>query len=78
MKLIQVSDLHFVPPGVRLLGLEPRARLEAALADINSHHGDAELCLITGDLADHVEHEAYKPLRETRAALQIRNRLMGG
>ena len=50
-KLIQVSDLHFVPPSLRLLGLDPRARLEAAIADINAHHGDAELCLFTGDLA---------------------------
>ena len=39
MKLIQVSDLHFVPPGTLLLGLDPRARLAAAIADINRHHG---------------------------------------
>ena len=34
MKLIQVSDLHFVPPGTLLLGLDPRARLEAAGARV--------------------------------------------
>ena len=43
MKLIQVSDLHFVPPGTLLLGLDPRARLAGAIADINRHHGDAEI-----------------------------------
>ncbi len=78
MKLIQVSDLHFVPPGVRLLGLNPRARLEAAIADINAHHDDAELCLFTGDLADHGAPEAYDALRETLAALRVPYRLTIG
>ncbi len=78
MKLIQVSDLHFVPPGTRLFGLDPRARLAAAIADINQHHGDAELCLFTGDLADHGAPEAYQALRETLAALQLPYRLILG
>ncbi len=78
MKLIQVSDLHFVPPGTRLLGLDPRARLEAAIADINRHHGDAELCLFTGDLADRGAPEAYEALRETLAALRVSYRLTIG
>ncbi len=78
MKLIQCSDLHFVPPGTRLLGLDPRARLEAAIADINAHHGDAELCLFTGDLADHGAPEAYQSLRETLAGLQVPYRLTLG
>ncbi len=78
MKLIQVSDLHFVPPGTRLFGLDPRARLEAAIADINQHHGDAELCLFTGDLADHGAPEAYQALRETLAGLQLPYRLTLG
>ena len=43
-----------IPPGVRLLDLDPRAQLEACIADINAQHGDAVCCLITGDLADRV------------------------
>ncbi len=78
MKLIQVSDLHFVPPGTLLFGLDPRARLEAAVADINRHHGDAALCLFTGDLADGGAPEAYAALRETLAALQLPYRLILG
>jgi 3',5'-cyclic AMP phosphodiesterase CpdA len=78
MKLIQISDLHFVPPGMLLYGLDPRARLEAAIADINEHHGDAELCLFTGDLADRGTPEAYDALRETLAELQVPFRLMIG
>ncbi|MDH3594958.1 MAG: phosphodiesterase [Rhodospirillales bacterium] len=78
MKLIQVSDLHLVPPGVRLLGLDPRARLEACIADINANHGDAELCLFTGDLADRGAPAAYRELRDVLAALAVPYRLLIG
>ncbi|MFQ5774800.1 MAG: phosphodiesterase [Kiloniellaceae bacterium] len=78
MKLIQISDLHFVPPGTRLLGLDPRARLEAAIADINANHADAELCLFTGDLVDHGAPEAYAELRACLAALRPPYRLLIG
>lgn len=78
MKLIQISDLHFVAPGLRLLGLDPRAHLEAAIADINTHHGDAELCVLTGDLADAGAPEAYASLREALDALSVPYRLMIG
>ncbi len=78
MKLIQVSDLHFVPPGTRLYGLDPRARLDAAIADINARHPDAELCLFTGDLTDSGAPEAYTSLRESLAALRLPYRLLIG
>ena len=78
MKLIQVSDLHLVPPGLRLLGLDPRARLEAAIADINANHGDAEMCLLTGDLADRGAPEAYDILRECLGGLDLPYRLLIG
>ena len=70
MKLIQVSDLHFVPPGTRLFGIDPRAHLAAAIEDINAQHADAELCLFTGDLADHGDPQAYAALAETLAGLR--------
>jgi 3',5'-cyclic AMP phosphodiesterase CpdA len=78
MKLIQVSDTHFVPPGRRLLGLDPRARLEACIDDINRNHGDAELCLFTGDLADSGMTEAYRVLGEVLAGLGPPFRLLIG
>ena len=78
MKLIQVSDLHFVPPGTRLFGIDPRERLAAAIADINEKHADAELCLFTGDLADHGAPAAYEALREALGALRPPYRLLIG
>ena len=78
MKLIQVSDLHFVPPGTRLFGIDPRAHLAAAIEDINAQHADAELCLFTGDLADHGDPQAYAALAETLAALRLPYRLLIG
>ncbi len=41
MKLIQITDTHLVPPGERLYGLDPRARLEACIADVNASPGAA-------------------------------------
>ncbi len=78
MKLIQVSDLHFVPPGTRLFGIDPRERLAAAVSDINERHADAELCLFTGDLADHGAPAAYGALREVLADLRLPYRLLIG
>jgi len=78
MKLIQISDLHFVPPGTRLFGIDPRARLAAAIRDINANHGDAELCLFTGDLADRGAPKAYGALREVLADLRVPYRLLIG
>jgi 3',5'-cyclic-AMP phosphodiesterase len=37
MKLIHITDTHLVEPGLKLYGLDPKARLDAAIADINRH-----------------------------------------
>lgn len=47
MKLIHLTDTHFVRPGLRLFGLDPQARLDAAVDDINTHHANADLVVIT-------------------------------
>lgn len=65
MKLIHLTDTHFVRPGLRLFGLDPRARLDAAVDDINTHHADADLVVITGDLAHWGEAPAYAALRRS-------------
>ena len=49
MKLIHITDLHLMPPGGTLWGLDPFARLDAALNDIAAHHDrHAANCLRTG------------------------------
>ncbi|KVG69966.1 hypothetical protein WJ47_33025 [Burkholderia ubonensis] len=61
-KLIHLSDPHLVPPGERLFGLDPAARLRFAIDDINRRHADARLCVITGDLAHDGDLAAYRVL----------------
>lgn len=78
MKLIQISDLHIVAPGKKIYGLDPLQRLRACIADINTNHSDAECCVITGDLTDRGEVDAYRALRESLAQLHIPFHLLLG
>jgi 3',5'-cyclic AMP phosphodiesterase CpdA len=78
MKLIHLTDLHLVPPGERLWGLDPAARLDAALDDIARHHADADLCAITGDLAERGEVAAYELLKQRLARFPVETHLMLG
>ncbi len=78
MKLIHITDIHLVPPGERLLGLDPGERLKACIRDINIHHSDADLCVITGDLANRGETAAYTLLRERLLELKIPCQLLIG
>ena len=78
MKLIHLTDLHLVPPGQRLWGLDPAARLDAALDDIARHHGDADLCAITGDLTEKGDVAAYELLKQRLARFPVETHLMLG
>ncbi|MCP3476041.1 phosphodiesterase [Bradyrhizobium sp. CCGUVB1N3] len=78
MKIIQITDLHLVPTGDRLFDNDPGERLTACLADVAAHHADAELCVITGDLAHHAERNAYARLREALEVLPMPVRLLMG
>jgi 3',5'-cyclic AMP phosphodiesterase CpdA len=60
-----------VAPGLKLYGLDPRARLDAAIADINKHHADAEVAVVTGDLTHWGEVEAYRNFLHSMRALQV-------
>jgi 3',5'-cyclic AMP phosphodiesterase CpdA len=69
MKLLQISDLHIVPPGETLFGSDPAARLRACIDDVNLHHADADLVVITGDLTHDGDPAAYDVLSECLASL---------
>jgi len=70
-KFIHLTDTHLACPGLKLYGLDPRARLDAAVADINKHHSDAAFAVVTGDLTHWGEAEAYANFAEAMAKLKI-------
>lgn len=65
LKIIVLSDLHIVPEGKLSHGLDTTERLETGIAFVNKHHGDADLIVLAGDLADHGEKEAYVRLQNS-------------
>lgn len=78
MKLIHLTDLHLGPPGEQLWGLDPYDRADRVLTDIAARHADAELCVITGDLADGGDPGAYAWLAERLSGLPLETVLMIG
>lgn len=78
MKLIHLTDLHLMPPGETLWGLDPFARLDAALSDIALHHGDADLCVITGDLTEKGDAAAYEMLKRRLERFPLETHLLLG
>ena len=78
MKLVHVTDLHLVAPFEELWGLKPFDRLDACLDDIEAHHGDARFCVISGDLADRGEAEAYRALKGRLERFPLETFLMIG
>lgn len=78
MKIIQITDIHLVPSGERLFDSDPAERLEVCLRDIVAHHSDADLCVLTGDLAHHGQRSAYQRLREALKVLPMPVRLLIG
>ena len=78
MKFIHFTDTHLMPHGETLHGLNPRDRLKACVNDINRHHGDAELCIVTGDLAHVAQPEVYADLRRCLSELRMPTHLLVG
>jgi 3',5'-cyclic AMP phosphodiesterase CpdA len=78
MKLIHLTDLHLMPPGQTLWGLDPFQRFDAALDDIATHHADADLCAITGDLTEKGDLAAYELLKQRLSRFSVETQLMLG
>lgn len=78
MKLIHLTDTHFIPKGETLYGRDPSVALSAAVEDINRHHADADLAVITGDLTHWGEPEAFAHLADVLAPLKCPLRLLIG
>lgn len=78
MKILHLSDTHMLPPGEELFGVDPAKRLKACVKHINKHHLDAELCVITGDLANKGQVSAYENLKEVLNDLLVPVRFLLG
>lgn len=63
MKLVVLSDIHLVPAGAQLYGLDPAARLARAVDIINRDHRDIAFVVIAGDLVHSGDCTAYEVLR---------------
>jgi 3',5'-cyclic-AMP phosphodiesterase len=63
-KLIVFTDLHMVPEGKTIIGLDPYKRLETGIAHVNAWHADADGVIVTGDLTHHGDVVSYTRLKE--------------
>lgn len=71
MKIVHLSDLHIPAPGILLKGIDPGENLRAAIAQINTHHHDADWVMITGDLTADGRPEEYRRFAELLAPLSL-------
>ncbi|CAM5476387.1 3',5'-cyclic adenosine monophosphate phosphodiesterase CpdA [Mycolicibacterium aubagnense] len=78
MKIIHLTDTHLMPSGAIVYGVDPERQLRLAVADIVARHADADLLVITGDLCNFGDPEAYALLREILAAVPFEVRLLLG
>ena len=78
MKIVQITDLHLVQPGRTLFDLDPHERLRLCLDDIARRHSDADLLVVTGDLAHDGDPHAYAALREALAGFPVPVKLLVG
>ncbi len=70
-KFVVISDLHLVPEGKLSQTIDTADRFRQAVAHVNRHHGDAEFCVLAGDLADRGEVGAYERLKAALPALDM-------
>jgi 3',5'-cyclic-AMP phosphodiesterase len=78
VKIVHFTDPHLTVPGERLFHFDPWERLDACLADIAAYHGDADFCVVTGDLAESGDAAAYEALKERLARFPLETRLLLG
>jgi len=70
-KVILLSDPHIVSGGELRYGIDPAKRLQATVDFINAFHGDADLCILLGDLVQEGRHDQYSRLKEITGQLTM-------
>ncbi|MGR5502580.1 phosphodiesterase [Vibrio sp. DNB22_10_4] len=78
MKIIHLTDTHFGYTGQKIYQRSPQPALTKAVESINREHSDAEMVVITGDLAHAGHPEAYTNLQSTLSKLVIPYHLVIG
>lgn len=78
LKIAVFSDLHLVPEGELSNTLDTTQRLRAGIAHFNARHGDADLVILAGDLADLGEAAAYDRLQGAIADFAVAPELVLG
>ena len=78
LKFIHITDPHLVRRGERVHGLDPGARLEHCIGEINDRHEDAVFCVITGDLVNNGDDDGYSELGRLLEQLRVPTRLLLG
>lgn len=68
MKFIHITDTHLLKNDKLLHGLDQRKRFELCVQSINKNHKDAHCVVVTGDLADLGEPEAYQFFNQQMAS----------
>jgi 3',5'-cyclic-AMP phosphodiesterase len=71
LKFVVMSDLHVMPQGELSMTLDTGARLEQAVDAVIARYGDADFCVLAGDLADLGQPSAYEHLKAIIARLPI-------
>lgn len=71
LNFVVLSDLHVMPPGQLSVTLDTGARLEQAVEAVIARYGQADFCILAGDLADTGDPAAYQRLQSIIARLPI-------
>jgi len=66
-KILFISDPHICAPGANIIGLDPSARLRAALEAASAAHPDAAALVLLGDLTHHGTADEYRALHQLLA-----------
>lgn len=71
LRIVVMSDLHVVPEGQMSLTLDTGKRLEQAVDAVIARYGDADMCILAGDLSDLGDAAAYERLKTIIARMPI-------
>jgi Icc protein len=68
MKFIHITDTHLLKSGELFHGFDTQKRFEMCVRSVRENHSDAHCIVVTGDLAERGEPEAYQFFNEQIAS----------